>query len=82
MNLADFPGDYSTQKISPNLVSRIIDVLKNKAYGSVEIYIENFNVVQITERTITKLAKPKAVNRRFSLKDSRSSFSSRSQKAE
>lgn len=67
MSQADLPNDFSTQKISPNLVSKIVDVLKNKAYGSVEIYIENFNVTQITERTITKLVKPK-VTRRFSIK--------------
>ena len=47
--------DYSTQKIKPQLVSQIVDALKNKAYGSVEIYIQNYRVTQITERTITKV---------------------------
>ncbi|KKR55800.1 hypothetical protein A3B52_02600 [Candidatus Curtissbacteria bacterium RIFCSPLOWO2_01_FULL_41_28] len=47
--------DYSTQKIKPQLVSQIVDALKNKAYGSVEIYIQNYTVTQITERTITKV---------------------------
>ncbi len=55
MNQAD--GDYSTLKITPQLISRIVDALKNKSYGSIEIYIENYNVTQISERTITKLAK-------------------------
>ena len=52
--------DFSTLTISPKLLSQIVDSLKNKAYGSVEIYIENFKVTQITERTITKLAKKTA----------------------
>ena len=45
----------STLNITPKLVSQIIDSLKNKAYGSVEIYIQNYNITQITERTITKV---------------------------
>lgn len=56
MNQAD-NSNYSTQKISPQLVAQIIDALKNKAWGSIEIYIENHTVTQITERTITKVAK-------------------------
>lgn len=47
--------ECSTQKISPGLISQIVEALKNKAYGSVEIYVENYNVVQISQRTITKL---------------------------
>lgn len=71
-------SDYSTQKISPQLIAQIIDALKNKAWGSVEIYVENYNVVQITQRTITKLrkngmttpvARPNSqINHRFHLK--------------
>lgn len=57
MNQTD-NGHYSTQKISPQLIAQIIDALKNKAWGSIEIYIENHTVTQITERTITKVAKP------------------------
>ena len=58
---------YSTQKISPDLISQIVDALRNKAYGSVEIYVENYAVTQITERSIKKLARhfPK---KRFSIK--------------
>ena len=52
-------SDYSTQKISPQLVSQIIDAIKNKAWGSIEIYVENFTVTQITERTITKVSSTK-----------------------
>ncbi len=47
--------DFSTQKITPELITRIVESIKNKAYGSVEIYIENYNVTQITNRTITKI---------------------------
>lgn len=50
--------DFSTQQITPQLISQLIDAIKNKAYGSVEIYIENYQVTQISERTITKLKKP------------------------
>ena len=49
--------NFSTQQISPQLISQVIDALRNKAYGSVEIYIENHRVVQITERTITKVGR-------------------------
>ena len=48
-------NDFSTQNITPTLISQVVDALRNKAYGSVEIYIENHKVVQITERTITKV---------------------------
>jgi len=48
-------NDFSTQNITPTLISQVVDALRNKAYGSVEIYIENHMVVQITERTITKV---------------------------
>ena len=51
---------FSTQKITPQLISQVIDALKNKAYGSVEIYIQNYTVTQITERTITKVSSPKS----------------------
>lgn len=50
---------FSTQDISPQLVSQVIDAIKNKAYGSVEIYIANYTVTQITERVINKVAGPK-----------------------
>lgn len=49
-------NDFSTQNITPTLISQVVDALRNKAYGSVEIYIENHKVVQITERTITKVS--------------------------
>ena len=55
MNQAD--EKYSTQKITPQLLGQIVEALHNKAYGSVEIYVENYRVIQITQRTITKLNK-------------------------
>jgi len=55
MSQAD--NDFSTQKITPQLIAQVVDALRNKAFGSVEIYIQNYNVVQITERTITKVTK-------------------------
>jgi hypothetical protein len=55
MNQTD--QDFSTQNITPQLIGQIVDALKNKAFGSVEIYIQNYKVTQITERTITKVAK-------------------------
>ena len=58
MNQAD--NEFSTQNITPRLISQIVDALKNKAYGSVEIYIQNYTVTQITERTITKVANLKS----------------------
>ncbi len=71
---------YSTQQITPQLISQIVDALRNKAYGSIEIYIENFNVVQITERKITKLARSRNQAKRFSITLRRgSNFSSTSQ---
>ena len=50
---------FSTMKITPQMVEHIINVLKDKSYGSIEIYIENYHIVQITERTITKIVNPK-----------------------
>lgn len=55
MNQTDH--SFSTQKITPQLISQIIDAIKNKYYGSVEIYIQNYSVTQITERTITKITR-------------------------
>jgi len=67
MSQADSVNEYSTQQISPNLISKIVEVIRNKSYGSVEIYIEDFSVVQITERSITKLARVKKHQKRFSI---------------
>ena len=68
--------DFSTQNITPQLISQIIDAIRNKAYGSVEIYIQNHTVTQITERTITKVASL-VESRRASPKNSRKTFTVR-----
>lgn len=47
--------DYSTKRVSTQLVSEIKDALKNvEGWGSVEIYIQDHKVTQITERKIKK----------------------------
>ena len=52
-------NDYSTKKIHPELLDEISDALKNiRGWGSVEIYVQNFKVVQITERNIKKTSSP------------------------
>lgn len=48
-------NDYSTKNTSSALLEEIADALKNiRGWGSVEIYVQNFKVVQITERNIKK----------------------------
>lgn len=48
-------NDYSTKLIKTELVKEIIEALKNiRGWGSVEIYVQDFKVVQITERNIKK----------------------------
>jgi len=47
--------DYSTKKISKKLVDEIKDALKSiKSYGSVEMYVQDSVVTQITIRNIKK----------------------------
>jgi hypothetical protein len=49
--------DYSTKKITEALVQELIEALKNiRGWGSVEIQVQDFKVVQITERNIKKTA--------------------------
>ena len=47
-------SDYSTQKISDKLLREISEALLNLDYGSVEIYVTNGEVTQITKRHIKK----------------------------
>lgn len=50
--------DYSVKKISNVLIREIKDALESvKAYGSVEIYVHNSMVTQITVRNIKKTSK-------------------------
>lgn len=47
--------DYSTKQVSEKLVKEMIDAIKNvRGWGSVEIHIQDYKVVQITERNIKK----------------------------
>lgn len=47
--------DLTTRKVSAKLISEITEALNNiKGWGSVEIFIQNYKVVQITERSIKK----------------------------
>ncbi len=51
------PASHSTKKISQTLVGEIKEALKSvKTYGSVEIYVQDGNVTQITIRNIRKTA--------------------------
>ena len=51
-------GGYSTIKISEELLEEISVALQNiRGWGSVEIYVQNSEVVQITERNIKKTAR-------------------------
>jgi hypothetical protein len=72
MDQAD--NEYSTQKITPQLITKIIEVLKGTPYGSVEIYVENHVVTQISKRQIMKLARKK-VAKKFSITVSQNAFS-------
>lgn len=47
--------DFSTKRITNDLLEEIKQALKNvKGWGSVEIYVQNGKVTQITERSIKK----------------------------
>lgn len=50
--------DYSTKRVSQELLNEIKEALKGiRGWGSVEIYVQNYKVVQITERNIKKTLK-------------------------
>lgn len=46
--------DYSTQEISKQLISEIIEAVQGVEYGSIEIYVQNKIVTQISVRNIKK----------------------------
>jgi hypothetical protein len=49
--------DYSVKTVNDKLIQEIIQALKNiRGWGSVEIQIQDFKVIQITERNIRKTA--------------------------
>lgn len=48
-------NNYSTKQVSDELVKEVISALKNiRGWGSIEVYVQDFKVVQITERNIRK----------------------------
>ena len=48
-------SDYSTKDVNEELLQEIGDALKNiRGWGSVEIFVQDFKVVQIIERNIKK----------------------------
>jgi hypothetical protein len=53
-------SDYSTKvQISDKLVKEVTSAVKNvRGWGSVEIHIQNYEVIQITERNIRKTHNP------------------------
>ena len=47
--------DYSTKEVNKELLSEIVEALKNiRGWGSLEIFVQDFKVVQIIERNIKK----------------------------
>jgi len=47
--------DYSTKGVNPELLQEIAEALQNiRGWGSVEIFVQDFKVVQIIERNIKK----------------------------
>ena len=46
--------DYSTKNISAKLLEEIKAALKDLDYGSIELYVQNGEVSQITKRHIKK----------------------------
>ena len=51
--------DYSSKQISKQLTEEISEALKNiRGWGSVEVFVQDFKVVQIVERNIKKTRSP------------------------
>lgn len=50
--------DYSTAKISSELLQEISSTLAGLDWGSIEIYVQDSTIVQITRRQIKKTQNP------------------------
>jgi hypothetical protein len=48
--------DFSTKKITPDLIDEIKTSLQQLDWGSIEIFVQDSTVVQITRRQIKKTA--------------------------
>ena len=56
--------NYSTRQVSEELVQEIVEALSNiRGWGSIEIYVQNHEVVQITERNIRKTSSSSVKNK-------------------
>lgn len=56
--------NYSTREVSQELVNEITEALMNiRGWGSIEIYVQDHEVVQITERNIRKTTAGRAKNK-------------------
>lgn len=55
-------------QVTSEILNEIKQALIGKEYGSVEIYIESGQVVQITERTIKKTKPPERPPKNISLR--------------
>lgn len=54
--------DYSTKAVTKDLLNEIAEALQNiRGWGSVEIIVQDFKVVQITERNIKKTTQVREV---------------------
>jgi hypothetical protein len=48
-------NDYSTKEVNQELLEEIAEALRNiRGWGSVEIFVQDYKVVQIIERNIKK----------------------------
>lgn len=48
-------NNYSTKNVDKRLVEEVVMALKNiRGWGSVEIFVQDYKVVQIVERNIKK----------------------------
>jgi hypothetical protein len=53
--------DYSTKEVNQDLLAEIAEALQNiRGWGSVEIFVQDFKVVQIIERNIKKTTQVQA----------------------
>lgn len=53
--LKNMPDNYSTKKVSGKLKDELLQSIQSiKGWGSVEIFIQNYEVTQITEKKIKK----------------------------
>ena len=56
--------NYSTRQVSEELVQEIVEALSNiRGWGSIEIYVQNHEVVQFTERNIRKTSSSSVKNK-------------------